>query len=61
MLFVGTLASIATGTAFPFFMIYFGDISTVFIDQNRSHAAKDAFEVTLKFFIIGLVTWGVSK
>jgi hypothetical protein len=28
---------------------------------NRSHAAKGAFDVTIKFFIIGLVTWGVSN
>lgn len=61
MLLVGTLAAIAAGTSFPFFMIFFGDISTVFIDINRTHAAHDAFEVTLKFFIIGLVTWAVSK
>lgn len=61
MLFIGTLAAVAAGTAFPFFMIFFGDISTVFIDSNRSHAARDAFDVTVKFFIIGLVTWGVSK
>jgi hypothetical protein len=31
MLLIGTLAAIAAGTAFPFFMIFFGDISTVFL------------------------------
>lgn len=42
-------------------MIFFGDIVTVFIPYNRDHAANDAFEITLKFLIIGGATWLLSN
>jgi hypothetical protein len=42
-IFFGILAALAAGTSFPFFMIFFGDIVTVFVPYNRDHAANDAF------------------
>ncbi len=59
-LFFGVVCALAAGCSFPFFMIFFGDIVTVFFDFNRPHAAELAFEVTKKFFIIGGATWFLS-
>jgi ATP-binding cassette subfamily B (MDR/TAP) protein 1 len=60
-LVVGTICSIAAGCSFPFFMIFFGDILPVFLEPNRDHAASSAFDVALKFFIIGGATWILSN
>lgn len=60
-LVLGTLCALATGCSFPFFMIFFGDILPVFLDINRERSTEMAFEVTLKFFIIGGATWLLSK
>ena len=58
---VGTICALGTGCSFPFFMIFFGDILQVFYELNRWHSEDLAFEVTLKFFIIGGVTLFLSK
>jgi hypothetical protein len=42
-------------------MIFFGDILAVFLPDNKDHAAEEAFQVTLKFLIIGGATWLLSK
>jgi hypothetical protein len=33
---IGTLAALGAGATFPFFMIYFGDITMIFVDSKRS-------------------------
>ena len=60
-LVIGTICALATGCSFPFFMIFFGDILPVFFDVNRERSTEMAFEVTIKFFIIGGATWFLSK
>ena len=48
------------GAAMPFFMIFFGEISTIFIDGNQEHAEAQAFDIMVKFFILGGITWSLS-
>ena len=58
---VGTLAAMGAGAAMPFFMIFFGQISTIFIDGNQEHAVEQSLEIMVKFFILGGATWFLSK
>ena len=59
-IFIGTICALGVGTSFPFFMIFFGDILAVFVETAREKAAANAFEVTIKFVIIGGITWLLS-
>ena len=57
MLLVGSLAAIVSGAVFPFFLIFFSDITTIFAEYNREHAIHNGFDLFWKFIIIGSVTW----
>lgn len=37
-MFFGSISALLAGASMPFFVIFFGDISTIFIDTNREHA-----------------------
>lgn len=56
---VGTITSILAGVSFPFFLMYFGQITDIFIDKE--FAAEKGFNIFIKFFIIGAVYWTLSK
>jgi hypothetical protein len=57
---VGTIWAIISGAVFPYFLIFFADITTIFNDDNRSTAAARGWELCWKFFIIGGITWVAS-
>ena len=56
-LIFGTISAIAAGAAFPFFLLFFADITTIFDERNRDEAASQGWILCLKFFIVGGVTW----
>jgi hypothetical protein len=61
ILFLGTITAIAAGAAFPYFIIFFAGITTLFDDSKRSVAAAQGWELCWKFFILGALTWLTSK
>ncbi len=55
---VGTIASILAGVTFPFFLMFFGQITDLFAD--KSDAVDKGFHLFTKFIIIGSVYWTLS-
>lgn len=39
-LLFGSLSAIAAGAAFPFFLLFFADITTIFDERNRDSSAQ---------------------
>lgn len=56
-LIIGSLSALAAGAAFPFFLIFFADITTIFDERYRDQSAQKGWELCYKFFIVGGVTW----
>lgn len=61
LMIFGSLTAMGGGAAMPFFMIFFSEISTIFIEENRAEAEAKGREVAVKFFILGGATWILSK
>ena len=59
MLF-GSICAMLAGASTPFFVIFFGDISAIFLENNRPYAEEQAREVMYKFMVIGAATWFLS-
>jgi ATP-binding cassette, subfamily B (MDR/TAP), member 1 len=57
LLIIGTLGAIVSGAVFPFFLLFFADITVIFREENRSVATSKGWELCWKFFIIGGATW----
>lgn len=55
---VGTFTSILAGLTFPFFLMFFGQITDLFEDKGR--AVEKGFDVFTKFIIIGAGYWSLS-
>ena len=56
---IGTLTSILAGITFPFFLMYFGQITDMFNDPTT--ASDKGLEILYKFLIIGFLYWVLSK
>jgi hypothetical protein len=56
---VGTLSSILAGITFPFFLMYFGQITEMF--QERESAADKGLEILYRFLLIGSTYWILSN
>jgi hypothetical protein len=56
---VGTIASILAGVAFPFFLMFFGQITDIFTEKEL--AVDKGFNIFTKFIIIGTVYWSLSN
>jgi len=54
----GSLASIAAGIAFPFFLLFFGQITDLF--TNPDTAVDKGLDILYKFLIIGSLYWVLS-
>ena len=54
----GTLASIMAGITFPFFLMYFGQITSLFDDPTT--ATDKGLDILIKFLIIGSLYWVLS-
>jgi hypothetical protein len=39
LLIIGTIGAIVSGAVFPFFLLFFADITVIFREENRSVAA----------------------
>jgi len=37
---IGSLAALASGAAFPFFLLFFADITTIYDENNRDSTAQ---------------------
>lgn len=48
------------GCATPLFVIFFGQISEIFVPGNESKAREQAFHIMVKFFLLGGGTWLLS-
>ena len=55
---VGTLTSILAGITFPFFLMYFGQITEIFND--RDSAADKGLDLLFRFLVIGSTYWILS-
>lgn len=55
---VGTITSIMAGITFPFFLMYFGQITDMFNDVET--AADKGLQILYKFLIIGVLYWVLS-
>lgn len=60
-MFLGSITSLAAGAMMPMFMIFFSDIITIFIEENRENAAHEGLVIAIKFFALGGLTWFLSK
>jgi hypothetical protein len=56
-LVIGSLSAIAAGGVFPFFLLFFADITTVFDERYRDESASKGWVMCYKFFIVGGLTW----
>jgi hypothetical protein len=54
----GTIASIMAGIAFPFFLLFFGQITDLFTDADT--AVDKGLDILYKFLIIGSLYWILS-
>lgn len=57
-MFGGTLAAIMAGIAFPFFLLFFGQITDLFMDKES--AVDKGLDILYKFLIIGSLYWVLS-
>ena len=55
---VGSLSAALAGVTFPFFLMYFGQITAIF--SQPATAAEQGFQLMLKFLLIGCVYWVLS-
>jgi len=55
----GTLTSILAGITFPFFLMYFGQITEIFSD--RDSAADKGLNLLFRFLVIGSTYWILSN
>jgi hypothetical protein len=56
---LGTLTSILAGITFPFFLMYFGQITEIFSD--RDSAADKGLKLLFRFLVIGSTYWILSN
>jgi hypothetical protein len=56
-LLIGSVAALISGATFPFFLLFFADITTIFDERNRDHAIAGGWELCWKFLLIGGVIW----
>ena len=54
----GTLAAILAGLTFPFFLMYFGQITELFTDKTS--AVDKGLDILQKFLVIGSLYWILS-
>ena len=56
---LGAVASILAGITFPFFLMYFGQITDIYIDPATSR--DKGLQILYKFLIIGTAYWLLSN
>lgn len=56
---IGTVTSILAGITFPFFLMYFGQITDIFTDINTSE--EKGRYILFEFLVIGSVYWILSN
>ena len=56
---VGTITSILAGVTFPFFLMYFGQITDIFTFLDT--AAEKGLHIMYEFLLIGSVYWVLSN
>lgn len=56
---IGTVTSSLAGITFPFFLMYFGQITDIFTDPAT--AAQKGRDIMLRFVVIGCVYWVLSS
>jgi hypothetical protein len=54
----GTLTAILAGITFPFFLMYFGQITDLFVDPAT--AVEKGLDILYKFLLIGSLYWVLS-
>jgi hypothetical protein len=57
LLVIGSLSAVISGAVFPFFLLFFADITVIFNEKERDQAEARGWELCWKFLIIGGVTW----
>lgn len=60
-LIVGTIASIISGAAFPFFLLFLADVTTLFDENKRGETVAKGWQFCWKLFIVGGVLWVARK
>lgn len=55
----GTITAALAGVSFPFFLMFFGQITGLFIEKDK--AGDKGFGIFVQFVIIGSVYWILSK
>lgn len=56
---IGSITSVLAGVSFPFFLMFFGQITDLF--TVKDDAVHKGFEIFIKFMVIGSVYWILSK
>jgi hypothetical protein len=55
----GTITAVLAGVSFPFFLMFFGQITGLFTVKDK--AGEKGFGIFVQFVIIGSVYWILSK
>lgn len=56
-LVIGCIAALVSGGVFPFFLLFFADITTVYDENHRDESAQRGWDLCVKFFYVGAATW----
>ena len=51
----GAVSATLAGITFPFFVMFFGQITNIFSDVD--HAAQKGFNIMVKFVVLGSIYW----
>lgn len=58
LMWIGSLAALASGAVMPFFSFLFGDVTMIYVKPNP---IEESLKIAIKFWILGGAAWLLSK